>query len=258
MSTPSLALRSGSNASDAAWLAVRDVARIAAELDVEYRLVGGNSVTLLAHLHGASHLAPERETSDADMGVPYEVCADPRLLPQLLGLGYEREDGNRFVRGDGDRTLVIDVLAPSYTSAFLTNQAHGDLVVDEVPGIRSALNLPATALRVEVTLTDGEVVPLEISLPHVHAALIIKAFAYPDRLASKDAVDIWRLLEAANAGRLTAEDWPMKIEAREGAALLHQHFGGRSSRGPSRASTDAALQARIRLLVARVVAKPAS
>lgn len=43
--------------------------RGANELDVPYRLIGGIAVTLLVHAHGASALAPTRETADADMGV---------------------------------------------------------------------------------------------------------------------------------------------------------------------------------------------
>jgi hypothetical protein len=67
--------------------------------------------------------------------VSFEVCADPRLVPALNALGYDRHSGNRFIRTQGTRPLVIDVLAPSYLGRLMSNQPHGDLVVDEIPGL---------------------------------------------------------------------------------------------------------------------------
>jgi hypothetical protein len=52
-------------------------------------------------------------------------------VPALTALGYDRECGNRFIRTLGTRALVIDVLAPSYLGRMMSNQTHGDLVVDE-------------------------------------------------------------------------------------------------------------------------------
>jgi len=42
------------------------------------------------------------------MGASFEVCADPRLVPALTALGYDRQSGNRFTRTQGTRVLVID------------------------------------------------------------------------------------------------------------------------------------------------------
>ncbi len=61
---------------------------------------------------------PPRETADADVGVPFEVCGDVRLLPALTATGHERTAGNRFERSVGDRRLVIDILARSYTGTL--------------------------------------------------------------------------------------------------------------------------------------------
>ena len=36
-------------------------------------------------------------------GVSFEVCADPRLVPALTALGYDRQSGNRFIRTQGTR-----------------------------------------------------------------------------------------------------------------------------------------------------------
>ncbi len=51
-------LASTGRASDAAFLAASDVAEIATELGVSYRLVGGNAVTLLVAVHGVTELVP--------------------------------------------------------------------------------------------------------------------------------------------------------------------------------------------------------
>lgn len=138
-------LASTSNAEDAAWLAVADVAAVATDLGIDYRLIGGNSVALLVRVHDAATQVPDRATADADMGVSFEVCADPRLVPALTALGYDRQSGNRFIRTQGTRALVIDVLAPSYLGRLMSNQPHGDLVVDEIPGLLDALRLPPRA-----------------------------------------------------------------------------------------------------------------
>src|SRR5660398_246762 len=47
-----LSLLSPSAATDAAWLAAADVADVAAQLQVRYRLVGGIAITLLTHHYG--------------------------------------------------------------------------------------------------------------------------------------------------------------------------------------------------------------
>lgn len=243
-----LALTSASRATDAGWLAAADIASVAARMGATYRLVGGLAVTLLVHHHGANGLAPPRETADADMGVPFDVCGDEQLVPALRAAGYSQTEGNRFVREDGDRELVIDVLAPSYVGRLVTNQPHGDLVVDEIPGLHVALLEPATEVAITARLTDGTEINAALLLLDVAAALVMKAHAYQGRLAAADAVDIHRLLEAANLAGRTTRDWPDRREARDAARMLHAMLGSTrrdrhlGSAGP-----------RARLLVKRVV-----
>jgi hypothetical protein len=86
------------------------------------------------HVHGVSGLVPSRETADADLAASEEVCADPRLAPALTDLGYRQREGNRFVRTDDGRELIIDVVVPSYLPHMRSNRTVGDLVVDEIPG----------------------------------------------------------------------------------------------------------------------------
>ena len=243
-----LTLASTSRATDAGWLAAADIATIADELDITYRLVGGLAVTLVVHALGADELAPARETADADLGVPFDVCSDARLPVALLAAGYQLDGGNRFVRSVDDRELTIDVLAPSYQGRLVSNQQHGELYVDEVPGLQTALLEAPTTVNVHAALTDGSEVRMALLLPDVAACLVMKAMAYRGRWASSDAIDIHRLLEAANHAGRTVKDWPNRVDARDASALLHQHFGAGSNNRHLQG-----VAARVRLLVQRVV-----
>jgi hypothetical protein len=251
-----VALASASNAEDAAWLAVADVAGVATDLGIDYRLIGGNSVALLVQVHDAATQVPGRATADADMGASFEVCADPRLVPALTALGYDRQSGNRFTRTQGTRALVIDVLAPSYLGRLIPNQTHGDLVLDEIPGLLDALLLPPVNVVARAVLTDTTQLYVQVPLPDVRAALVMKAHAYAGRLSDNDALDIWRLLQSASNAGHTAADWPTRSTARDAAVILNRHFATPSSGGPRRATPNRTNQARIRALIAQVVPNP--
>ncbi|WP_020017023.1 hypothetical protein [Promicromonospora sukumoe] len=252
-----LQLTSPSAATDGAWLAAADVAAISASLGVEYRLIGGIATTLLTHVHDVADRVPARETADADMGVSTSVCANPRLPGALAGLGYTREDGSRFAREDPGARRVIDVLVPSYLGKHQPNQELGALVVDAVPGLSLALALPATEVMLRAHLSNGSAVELSLSLPDVRAALVLKAYAYRERLTTRDAVDVWRLLESAESAGLQAGDWPVRASGRDAAAYLHQFFGAAGAPGARRASPSPATQARVRVLVQKLIPRPA-
>lgn len=214
MSAGLLVLVSTGRASDASFLAAADLAEIAGRLDVPYRLIGGNAVSLLVAVHGVDDLVPARETADADFGAEPRVVADPRLVQALLDRGYRQPEGNRFTRthtlptlagaATTDRDLVVDVLTPSYQSRLVTNQPHGTLVVDEVPGLHLALARPGTTVTIQVRLTSGHVVDARLVVPDVVSAICLKAYAYDGRLFARDAVDLWRLLEAVRAAGISA------------------------------------------------------
>ena len=258
-----LVLASAGRASDAAFLAAADLAAIATALDVPYRLIGGNAVTLLVAVHGVGRQVPARETADADFGAEPSVVADPRLLAALQDAGYRRSEGNRFVRqhtqpADGDELtaswhLVVDVLAPSYRGRLRTNRRLGELVVDEVPGLHLALARPGTTVDVSVRLTSGHVLDTVLVVPDVVSAICLKAYAYAGRLSARDAVDLWRLLEAARAAGVSATTWPTGPTAVEAAALLRRHLGGPGAGGLERVSPRPADRTRVRALVAHVV-----
>lgn len=250
-------LSSTSRATDAGYRAATDMAEIARRLGVAYRLVGGNAVSLLTAVHDVGGLVPARDTADADFAAHYDVVGDPRLPAALTEQGYRQVAGNRFTRIDlasGDE-LAVDVLAPSFTSRLRANRPHGSLLVDEVPGVAFALARPATVVAAEVVLTSGPPLRTELHLPDVVAALCLKAYAYAGRWQRRDALDVWRLLEAAHAAGARAADWPTSATPRDAAAILRRHFGRPASQGPPDASAVTAQQARIRALVAEVVAR---
>lgn len=220
-----------------------------------YRLIGGNAVSLLTSIHGVHDRVPSRDTADADFGAGYDVVCDPRLPRALAERGYVQVAGNRFTRTDpatGDE-LAIDVLAPSYTAQLRANQPHGELYVDEVPGLSYALARPATVVTAEVVLTSGITLHAELLLPDVIAALCLKAYAYAGRLHPRDALDVWRLLEAAHAAGVRSAGWPVSATGKDAAQILLRHFGRPSSAGMADAGGTTAQQARIRALVAQIV-----
>lgn len=260
--TPHVYLASPSRSADAGHLASADIAKIASEAGIEFRLVGGNAVSLLTWVHGATGLAPDRETNDADLGVPAQaVGADP-LLEALLRHEYHQVDGNRFSKeidhGGSRLDLQIDILVPSHSGLIVNNHPFGDLVVDAIPGLAVAIARPPTPLRVSATLTTGEELGYEIQLPDVIAALCMKAYAYRWRSSERDALDIWRLLEIAQHLKMSTSNWPAGASGLDTAKILHRHFGQVASAGTGKAAVDRAAQARIRALVAAIVPPPSA
>jgi hypothetical protein len=61
------------------------------------------------------------------------------------------------------------VLAPSFAGELVNNQRHGDLYVDEVPGLALAILRPATLVEVRVRLSGGESLETTLRLPDVVA-----------------------------------------------------------------------------------------
>lgn len=252
-----LELVSVSRSSDASHLASADLATIGDMMGADYRLVGGNAVTLLTAVHGVMSLVPERETADADFGAAPEVIGNEELVVRLRELGYVQVEGNRFARtlfhADAPLDLVIDVLAPSYVGRLVADRPYGELTVDEVPGLHLALARPPTAIIANVRLTNGAVLTYSVPLPEVTAALVMKAYGYRARLLDRDAVDIWRLLEAANADGVSTATWPTGGSARDAAETLNRYFRDPGAIGLRQATRDSRHATRIRALVAQVV-----
>jgi hypothetical protein len=113
----------------------------------------------------------------------------------------------------------VDVLVPSYTGRLRPNQRYGELVVDAVPGLSFALARRGVDVELATRLTTGAGPAFTVVVPDVTAALCRKALAYRSRHADKDALDIWRLLEAAHALGRTAAEWPTSVTARSAGRI---------------------------------------
>ncbi len=249
-----LQLQSTSQAEEAGFLAMRDLAAVADDLGIEYRIVGGQMVRLHVALAGV----PEpvgRVTQDADMGIAAASARNPALVPGLEALGYTRPGAsNRFVRTtDEGLRLVIDVLAPAWGRRMVPNQQYGDLVLDEIPGLSLALATPGEQIELTVTRLDGTTVSVTLVIPEITSALCLKVLGWSDRLAAKDAVDVWRLLRAHRERVPGAIEWRDSGAQGDAVAILHQDFARPASGGVRTATTNRAEQAEIRALTLAVL-----
>jgi hypothetical protein len=249
-----LRLRSTSQAEEAGFLAMCDVAAVADDLGIEYRIVGGQMVRLHVALAGVAEPVV-RLTQDADMGIAAASARDPALVPGLEALDYTRPGAsNRFVRTthDGLR-LVIDVLAPAWDRRMVPNQQYGDLVLDEIPGLSLALATPGEQIELTVTTLAGTTVSFAIVIPEITSALCLKALGWSDRLAAKDAVDVWRLLRALRQRVPEPIAWRDSGVQGDAVAILRQDFARPAGSGVRTATTDRAEQTEIRALTLAVL-----
>jgi hypothetical protein len=212
----------------------------------------------MVRLHVALADVPEpvvRVTQDADMGVAATSARDPALVPSLEALGYTRPGtSNRFIRTtDGDQRLVIDVLAPAWGRRIVPNQQHGDIVLDEIPGLSLALARPGEQIDLTVTMLDGTAVSCSTVIPEINSALCLKAPGWSSRLAAKDAVDVWRLLRAHRQRLPEPIEWRESGVQGDAAAILRADFAQPAGGGVRAATTDRTEQAEIRALTLAVL-----
>lgn len=247
-----LVLTSTSRSEDAGFVAVADIAALAGQLDVDHRLIGGHMVTLLVARHAVRDV-PDRVTNDADLGAEFAVVGDPRLIDALTRLGYARPAAsNRFIRPlDTELSAVIDLLAPSYTGRHEPNQQHGEIVVDEIPGLGYALTTAPVTIDFEARLTNGDIVRASGRVPAPLPALCLKLLSWGSRFAAKDAEDIWRLLAVCHASDVRPGDWKRSASARDARVVL-ERFVAINSMGLRRLSSDRRVHARVRALAQAV------
>jgi hypothetical protein len=207
------------------------------------------------HLAGVQHQVPERETADADAGVPRSLTdldALTALVERLAARHYEQVSGDRFERSaDG---AIIDLLIPSFTSRRHHNVEVGPLVATEAGGLAYALGQPPTLATVTATLTDGQALdPFDIPLPSLPAAIAIKAHAWSDRRAGSDALDLARLLYAADVTGLGPDDFSESVTLREASEILRRAFRLASGAGTTAAYHDPTDRAELAALCLRVL-----
>ena len=174
-------------AEDLAFLALKDVCQVTGGR--EFRVVGGQMVHLLLAAYPTEG-AIVRRTADADIAIDIEYARSGVLHDQLEAAEYSAESGNSYAR-DGRQ---IDILVPSTDGRF-RSEVHGGRGFDAIPGLVTVLAAEPIWIDVEVTLTDQTQLAFAAPVPRVEHAVAIKALAYPTRLAEKDLVDIYNLLQ---------------------------------------------------------------
>lgn len=199
---------------------------------------------------------PTRATRDADLAVELLAIRNSPLLGRLRELGYQNSDSsNRFNLRTPGGTAAIDLLAPSYSNRHQPNMDTGPITVDGFPALHLALARKPVVVDIAATLTDGEEVLARVNVPDVVSAIAIKVFAYSERFASRDAEDLYRLLEVADADGLAADAWPDQPSFAVAARRLSVFFDA-----PGRALTEATRsprqQVRLRALVRSLVGRP--
>ena len=181
-----------SNADDAAYLALEDVARITEGLD-DVRVVGGHMASLLLTAFPVAG-AVIRRTADADAAISTSIAASGRMHRALINAGYVDTSGNHYAKG----RLEVDLLVPSGTGEFVKTE-HGGRGFDAAPGLMRALAVEPIVLDVGVMLTDGTRREFAVRVPPVELAVTLKAYATTSRSAPKDLTDLYNLLNIANA-----------------------------------------------------------
>lgn len=243
-----------SRANDLALVALADLASAAADANLDHRIIGGQMVTLHLHLAGVQGQVPERDTADADAGVPRSITHLDELaalVTALTGRGYEQIRGDRFERlADG---AIIDLLVPSYTSRRRHNVVVGPLIATEAGGLTYALAQTPTVVTVAATLTDGTAHgPIEVRLPSLRAAIAIKAHAWKDRRVDSDALDLARLLYAADMTGLGPDDFTGSVALRDASEIVRGAFRLASGAGTTAAYRDPTDRAGLAALCLRV------
>lgn len=121
------------------------------------------------------------------------------------------------------------MLVPAYTSHARTNHVvSDDLVTIETRGLAYALTRPPIMVSLTCRWRDGREADARIAVPDELAALVIKSYAWEDRRAPRDAVDVWRCLEIANAADVRIDPDPHQ-DMQEAAQQVREMFAERKS-----------------------------
>ncbi len=185
---------STSDADDAAFQALEDVAAIAVDLD-GILVIGGQMASLLLTAFPATG-SLARRTGDADAAMTTAIAASGTVHDRLIAAGYEAVSGNHYERGAGGE-VAVDLLVPADGSTF-GRAEHGGRAFDAVPGLRLALSGHRILVDVRVTFRDGSTRQFTVPVPSVETAIILKAYATRSRLEAKDITDLYNLFLIVN------------------------------------------------------------
>lgn len=217
----------------------RALADLTAALDgkEDTGIIGGQMVSILC-ARFPSPGTVERRTNDADGGVPAAFAASGAPHDRLVEDGYEAKDGNRYELADGNgATRTVDLLVPTHTAQF-SSKVLGGRGFDAMPGLDIALARPLE-VRLNITFSDEEEVEFVVGVPGVEGAVILKAYAWASRLATKDVVDLHSLFRIVDAhDRETVGGWRLdEAELRgtrlDAARILHSIADGWEASAPN-------------------------
>jgi len=136
---------------------------------------------------------------------------------------------------------------------MVPNQQYGDITLDEIPGLSLALASPGEQTDITVLRLDGTCVSFSLVIPSITSALCLKALGWSDRLAAKDAVDVWRLLRAHRQRIPEPIVWRGSGVQGDTVAILRRDFARPAGAGVRAASPERADQAEIRALTLAVL-----
>lgn len=135
-----------------------------------------------------------------------------------------------------------------------------DLTTTEVLGLAEAFGRPGIAVSLELQRLNGDVLTGDLTLPDEASAVTLKALVWRRRGAAKDAVDLWRMLEVANAAGVSPVEFDQGVTA-DAAEIARGSFE-RVGDGAMQAITSAEglsdegaqrLQTRIQALLGRAL-----
>lgn len=195
MTNIDIRMASMSNAGDLGLRALADLSSVAAGHD--YRVIGGHMVNILCHVYPTAGTT-NRSTADADAGVTTQVAAGFEFHQGLLGLGYQRADGNRWEAptDNPDEVLAIDLLVPSTSgrpieTKYLGQDGYG---FDAIQGLELALSCDPLVVTVHASFTEGDRRTFVVRVPDVEVAVVLKALAWSSRRKPKDIEDLGSLM----------------------------------------------------------------
>jgi hypothetical protein len=221
-------------------------------------VVGAQAVYLRTGEGGITGVAPY--TTDADLALaPTLVTEDPHLETLLADAGFEQtghqpgawwkrvEINGASIKVDVD-VMVPDRNAPADGRRRASLPPHDAMIARKVLGLEGAL-IDRDLLTV-TGLDDSESRSFAVQVAGPGALLIAKGYKLRDRLgqgkadriADKDAADVYRLILATPIAEVLLRLRPLLADeiagpvCREGIALLMRHFGARNAQGVQMAS----------------------
>jgi predicted nucleotidyltransferase len=233
-----LDLTAPSRAEESAYRALAVLCAVGEEMNLNYRLIGGQAVQLHAYRWrlGADLY---RESADTDAGLHLTATSAESLKDALERKGFRQVAGDQFkmvlpgVAGipGTELTPTIDVVTAARTSRVRQNRRFGPMTLQETAGLAAALSTSEVRVMLNLHCNGYEALGIFIKLPTEACMLALKVFAWRDRRADRDAYDLWRCLEVAAAANLDPSAFDSGEKAQ--AAVLLRNIAHESGDMPS-------------------------